>query len=607
MKKVLSVLIIAIIALSSCFSTYAAIEPGTYDRSLLVNWTDEAFMEHYGVHARDFTPADPQPLTYIAMCMPVINPLTGQESEGGLSYYHRTVPASKESVLERVSDLSQFSLTLTDDPDQATFLAVFEYTYSHLGDFSYNDKNAIIPMYTGILTVTLYNMITGENASATRNCWVFPETSIERSVLDEGIGKQFFAMPVQLNSKEITSFNDLLGLNIDDMYDYQDDENGGVCITKYLGGDVTELKIPENINGRPVTGIGEKAFERIYFTYVRLPDSLTHIDKEAFDACFYLEAVELPDSLTSIGESAFNNTALREIYIPDSVTELGNGVFSNCSDLNSVRLPSGLKKVPDSAFFSSGIASVDLPDTVTEIGRDAFNSCDNLKSVYLPENVSIIGDSAFEWCSSLTDVTCAGEIGLLDNSAFASCGQLSSVIFQKGVKAVGDYAFRACSSLQTIDLYGAQSLGESAFAGDTELTGVSLPDTLTEIGLTPFGDPSDSYYTHEFPEGLQLTVIKSSYAESWANENKIPYISVDPPTQEELLARRYPVLSVGSTGENVRRLQQALIDAGFLDDTADGSYGPNTAKAVAKAQETFGMEADGTASASFQARMYGEK
>ena len=44
----------------------------------------------------------------------------------------------------------------------------------------------------------------------------------------------------------------------------------------------------------------------------------------------------------------------------------------------------------------------------------------------------------------------------------------------------------------------------------------------------------------------------------------------------------YPVLGIGSKGDNVKRLQQALIDGGFLHDNADGDFGNNTLEAVKK-------------------------
>ncbi len=59
----------------------------------------------------------------------------------------------------------------------------------------------------------------------------------------------------------------------------------------------------------------------------------------------------------------------------------------------------------------------------------------------------------------------------------------------------------------------------------------------------------------------------------WAQENlSISTIRVSTPF--------YPELRTGKNGEDTRRLQQRLIDLGFLTGKADGYYGPNTEAAV---------------------------
>lgn len=54
-------------------------------------------------------------------------------------------------------------------------------------------------------------------------------------------------------------------------------------------------------------------------------------------------------------------------------------------------------------------------------------------------------------------------------------------------------------------------------------------------------------------------------------------------------------LRQGSSGTEVRYLQENLIGLGFLSDTADGSYGPKTVEAVRQFQAEFGLSVDGNA------------
>ena len=92
-----------------------------------------------------------------------------------------------------------------------------------------------------------------------------------------------------------------------------------------------DLAIPKEIEGCPVTSIGEWAFE----------------------FCSGLTSVTIPDSVTSIGDGAFDGcSGLTSVTIPDSVTSIGDGAFHNCRELIRVLLPGHLKrKVPKDAFW----------------------------------------------------------------------------------------------------------------------------------------------------------------------------------------------------------------------------------------------------------------
>lgn len=77
----------------------------------------------------------------------------------------------------------------------------------------------------------------------------------------------------------------------------------------------TELVIPAEYNGKPVTSIGNAAF--VY------GGSLT--------------SIIMPNSVTSIGESAFRHcNSLTTINIPNGVISIGNEAFWYCSSLTSI-------------------------------------------------------------------------------------------------------------------------------------------------------------------------------------------------------------------------------------------------------------------------------
>jgi len=66
------------------------------------------------------------------------------------------------------------------------------------------------------------------------------------------------------------------------------------------------------------------------------------------------------------------------------------------------------------------------------------------------------------------------------------------------------------------------------------------------------------------------------------------------PTPTQQTAR---TLKKGMNGEDVRKLQQALIDLGYLSDAADGAFGSNTHNAVVMFQAVNSLSADGLAGA----------
>lgn len=87
--------------------------------------------------------------------------------------------------------------------------------------------------------------------------------------------------------------------------------SGRECtITKYLGSDTQECKIPDTIDGCKVTSIAKYAFSgHSGLAFVRLPADLRTIGAHAFYNCRNLRHIALNDVLDDIGDGAFKNCA----------------------------------------------------------------------------------------------------------------------------------------------------------------------------------------------------------------------------------------------------------------------------------------------------------
>lgn len=172
-----------------------------------------------------------------------------------------------------------------------------------------------------------------------------------------------------------------------------------------------EDEIMTVIIGNGVTTIGDFAFDGCYsLTSIEIPDSVTTIGDVAFQGCESLTSVTIPDSVTTIGEYAFAYcSSLTSVTIPDSVTTIGNNTFFACSSLTSVTIPDSVTTIGEYAFWCcDSLTSVTIGNSVTTIGSSAFYYCDSLASVTIPDSVTTIGYDAFSGCDSLTDVYYGG-------------------------------------------------------------------------------------------------------------------------------------------------------------------------------------------------------
>ena len=136
--------------------------------------------------------------------------------------------------------------------------------------------------------------------------------------------------------------------------------------------------IPAEIEGKPVTEIGDKAFLN----------------------CRELQSIEIPDSITAIGNSAFYGCSkLTDIMLPASVTTIGATAFYGCRLLRSIAIPGSITTIYSYAFENCRrLTNIVITDGVTKIGNSAFAACDAMTSVTIPASVTAIGDNAFSGC-----------------------------------------------------------------------------------------------------------------------------------------------------------------------------------------------------------------
>ena len=222
-------------------------------------------------------------------------------------------------------------------------------------------------------------------------------------------------------------------------------KNGSVTIYKYLGSG-SEVTIPDQIDGYPVTQLVDSAFaSNNNITKVIFPDTITKIGKYCFSYCRNLEGpLVLPKNLTSLGERAFEfcSSLSGDLVIPDGITEIESQVFWGAGFDGVLTLPNNLKKIGYEAFRGSGFSgTLVLPPNLKSIGEAAFFRTDFEGTVTIPNSVTSIAKDAFYDCNNITRINLSNRIKTIEQGSFCTYG-MKEIYIPKSVTNISRVAFR---------------------------------------------------------------------------------------------------------------------------------------------------------------------
>lgn len=296
-----------------------------------------------------------------------------------------------------------------------------------------------------------------------------------------------------------------------------------------------------------------------------IPDGVDQIPANAFKGSGITRVV-IPQSVTVIGQEAFANCinlATVTFVNPSASGQLsvGNRAFMNCFSLTNITFPARLSQIATSRVNDNMLGSFSSLDDLTANADDAFlidkdaievenesdldtqlvavnvargsgatySSADGVlfrnngsELVYFPaakdaENYAIpstttrICESAFLDTSLSGTLTIPISVQTIDRFAFAAT-DITEVVFEGRAGAaglstgIGAYAFYNCNSLAELTFEEnsiVSTIGEGAFMDTEELTDITIPSTVTEIGDRAFAwseyeaEEYDDWYTKD--------------------------------------------------------------------------------------------------------------
>ena len=231
---------------------------------------------------------------------------------------------------------------------------------------------------------------------------------------------------------------------------------------------------------------------------VVIPDGVTNIDAGVFSNRPEITKITLPASLKTIeGNNFAESTSLTHlVFNAENFTDVTLRVPTKAQQLfpylTTLEIGANVTKIPGAMFAFTNLASVNIPATVTTIDQYAFYNCESLTSVTLNEGLTTLGNGAFQNCAIGGTLTIPSTLTSFGSNAFAANMQnqislvynvpdlqINTMSHQTGLFATANVA-----SVQ----FGANVVAIPAmmFNGNTVLTSIVLPDTITKIGERAF-------------------------------------------------------------------------------------------------------------------------
>ena len=295
---------------------------------------------------------------------------------------------------------------------------------------------------------------------------------------------------------------------------------------------LTELLLPER-----VTYLGIEFVSGTGITSIVIPKDLKGADGYELYGRYYgslagankLEKVVFEEGTTTIFDKmCAGNMTITKIEIPKTVQIIKNYAFYGCTELEEISIPQNVVNIGSYAFSRcrklSHVQMKDNKEEELEICDHVFTECLNLKELTLPKNVIYLGEK-FISGTGITSIVIPKSIKRVGTEwdlqgyqgVLAGAYKLKEVIFEKGTKTIYNSICCKNTEIKKVEIpKTVKSIGSEAFRGCTGLEGIEIPESVTSIRYNAFSGCTS----------LTIYGYTGSYAETYASEQNIPFVSI---------------------------------------------------------------------------------
>ncbi len=289
---------------------------------------------------------------------------------------------------------------------------------------------------------------------------------------------------------------------------FADENVKSLCVANWDTNGDGELSYVEAARVTDLGDVFEYKGNLVSFNELQFFEGLKTIESYAFNGCYSLTSVFIPESVSSIGAGVFKscselaqitvaagneyydsrnncnaiiNTKTNQLIagcqntiIPNTVQSIGGNAFYGHTGLVSLAIPASVRSIEVSAFGYNGLEQI-----IVHSGNPVYDSRDNCNAIVRTDyNELVVG------CKSSVISNSVIRIG---NNAFNNCKSLTALEIPSSVRTIGYSAFEGCSNLSSINIFASIP---PTLNGNNVFNGVdkSIPVTVHCEAIDAYGN-----------------------------------------------------------------------------------------------------------------------